>query len=173
MLIGFLLQILLENYSKGIEHGHAHGSHNNQGLIISFVALCIHDLVEGMPLASLISGNGIGFNQQLATGIMLHKVPVAITLATMLLKSGLSKNKAFIFLFVFIACTVLGSGLQMVIGHQFAEQAEVNMFYSLGLTIGILFHVSTTILFESSDNHKLTPKRIAVITIGLALGLMS
>jgi hypothetical protein len=74
---------------------------------------------------------------------------------------------------VFIACTVLGSGLQMVIGHQFAEQAEVNMFYSLGLTIGILFHVSTTILFESSDNHKLTPKRIAVITIGLALGLMS
>jgi zinc and cadmium transporter len=83
LLIGFLLQILLENYSKGIEHGHAHGSHNNQGLIISFVALCIHALVEGMPLASLISGNGIGFNQQLATGIMLHKVPVAITLATM------------------------------------------------------------------------------------------
>lgn len=173
LLIGFLLQILLENYSKGIEHGHAHGSHNNKGLIISFVALCIHALVEGMPLASLVSGNGIGFNQQLAAGIMLHKVPVAITLATMLLKSGLSKNKAFIFLFIFIACTVLGSGLQMAIGHQYAEQAEINMFYSLGLTIGILLHVSTTILFESSDNHKLTPKRIAVITIGLALGLMS
>lgn len=173
LLIGFLLQILLENYSKGIEHGHSHGSQNNRALLISFTALCIHALVEGMPLASLISSQSIGFDQKLGAGIMLHKIPVAITLATVLIKSGLNKNKAFLLLLGFILCTVVGSGLQMTIGHQFAEQAELNMFYSLGLTVGILLHVSTTILFESSDGHKLTSTKVAVISIGLALGLLS
>jgi len=173
LLIGFLLQVFLENYSKGIEHGHAHGTNSNRALLIAYAALCMHALVEGMPLASVLQGSAIEFDQQLAIGIMLHKVPVAITLATMLLKSGISKIKAFYFLIGFIACTLVGSGLQMLIGNQFADQAELNMFYSLGLTVGILLHVSTTILFESSDNHKLTPKRVAVITIGLTLALLS
>lgn len=173
LLIGYLLQILLENYSKGIEHGHSHGSQNKKALTITFAALCIHALVEGMPLASILNGNTIGFDQQLAVGIMLHKIPVAITLSTMLLKSGLKKNQAFLMLLGFIFSTVLGSALQLLIGNQFAENAEINMFYSLGLTIGILLHVSTTILMESSESHRLTSKRLIVISIGLAFGLIS
>jgi len=47
------------------------------------------------------------------------------------------------------------------------------MFMSLGLTIGILLHVSTTILFESSDQHRLSPTRITVIAIGITAGLMA
>ena len=173
LLIGFMIQILLENYSKGIEHGHGHATNDHRALYISFVALCIHALVEGMPLASLISETHIGFDRQLALGIMLHKIPVAFTLATLLVNSGINKNKAFVFVFTFIACTVAGSGLQILIGNQYAEMAEESMFISLGLTIGILLHVSTTILFESNDGHKLNPSKFVVIILGLLLGIFT
>ncbi len=169
LLIGFLIQIFLENFSKGIEHGHAHGSASKAALYISFAALCLHALIEGMPLASALFSSMIQYDQELTIGIMLHKIPVAITLVTLLNKSKVNKRVSTGLLFAFIACTVIGSVLQ----HYFGSDSEVFMFTSLGLTVGILLHVSTTILFESSDHHKLTPKRVAVIAVGVALGLIS
>lgn len=169
LLIGFLVQILLENFSKGIEHGHAHSSTSKLALFISFTALCLHALLEGMPLASALFSSMIQYDEELTIGIMLHKIPVAITLATMLNKNNFTKVQGLFMLFIFIACTLLGSYIQ----HFFGNDSEKLMFMSLGLTVGILLHVSTTILFESSDHHMLTPKRVAVIIIGVVLGLIS
>lgn len=172
LLIGFLVQILLENYSKGIEHGHAHPSANSRGLWVAYIALCIHALIEGMPLASVISTPYSEFNEQLTLGIMLHKIPVAITLATLLVRSGISTATSIVLLLGFIACTLVGSGLQWMIGESAGADATKWMFMSLGLTIGILLHVSTTILFESSDHHRLSPSRVVVIGLGIALALL-
>jgi zinc transporter ZupT len=168
LLIGFMLQILLENYSKGIEHGHAHATSSRTALMISYAALCLHALVEGMPLASALFDSVIQFDRELTVGIMLHKIPVAITLSSLLIRSGIQKHQAMLWLAFFILCTVIGSGLQQWIG----QSSEEMMFISLGLTVGILLHVSTTILFESSDHHKLSPKRIAVIALGIGLGVL-
>jgi zinc and cadmium transporter len=173
LLAGFLIQILLENYSKGIEHGHAHPSQSSQALYISFFALCLHALIEGMPMASILFKSTSAFHHQLTMGIMLHKIPVAITLAMLLTKSGVAKNKSIIMLSVFILCTVAGSLLQYGIGESTGQAASSLMFISLGLTVGILLHVSTTILFESSDHHRLSPTRVFVIAIGIALALIS
>lgn len=173
LLIGFLVQIFLENYSKGIEHGHSHATTSRKALWIAFAALCMHALIEGMPMASVLSAPYSEFNQQLTIGIMLHKIPVAITLATLLVKSGMSRNSSLVLLALFISCTLLGSGLQWVIGDQAGADATELMFMSLGLTIGILLHVSTTILFESSDHHRLSPSRVVVIILGIALALLS
>ena len=169
LLIGFLIQIALENFSKGIEHGHSHPTTSKTALTISFSALCLHALIEGMPLASSLFSSMIEFDRELTVGIMLHKIPVAITLATLLIKSGIKKGNATLWLALFIACTLLGSGIQ----HYFGGDSTDLMFMSLGLTVGILLHVSTTILFESSDHHKLSPSRITVIVVGVALGLLS
>tara|TARA_B110000046_G_C12915538_1_gene364776 strand:- start:618 stop:956 length:339 start_codon:yes stop_codon:yes gene_type:complete len=111
----------------------------------------------------------IEFDHELTVGIMLHKIPVAITLASLLIKSRIKKGNATLWLALFIACTLLGSGIQ----HYFGGDSTDLMFMSLGLTVGILLHVSTTILFESSDHHKLSPSRITVIVFGVALGLLS
>ena len=169
LLIGFLIQIALENFSKGIEHGHSHPTTSKTALIISFSALCLHALIEGMPLASSLFSSMIEFDHELTVGIMLHKIPVAITLASLLIKSRIKKGNATLWLALFIACTLLGSGIQ----HYFGGDSTDLMFMSLGLTVGILLHVSTTILFESSDHHKLSPSRITVIVFGVALGLLS
>ena len=53
ILGGFVLQILLEQFSQGIEHGHIH-AHNHQtsfpwGIMLS---LCLHAFLEGMPLTA-------------------------------------------------------------------------------------------------------------------------
>ncbi|MEZ4722673.1 MAG: ZIP family metal transporter [Flavobacteriales bacterium] len=173
LLAGFLIQILLENYSKGIEHGHAHSTTSRRKLFISYAALCLHALIEGMPLASAIDGIGTAFSSQLALGIMLHKIPVAITLSVLLSNSGVSKNQAMIWLLGFILCTVVGSGVQYSIGESMGERATELMFVSLGLTVGILLHVSTTILYESSDHHKLSPSRVLAILAGVAIALLS
>ncbi|MEX2596058.1 MAG: ZIP family metal transporter [Salibacteraceae bacterium] len=167
LLIGFLVQIFLENYSKGIEHGHAHSSTSKTALIISYTALCLHALIEGMPLASSLFSNIIRYDNELTVGIMLHKIPVAITLSSLLVKSGVRKNAALLWLIGFILCTVIGSFIQ----HYFGSDSSELMFLSLGLTVGILLHVSTTILFESSDHHRLSTKRVLVIAIGVILGV--
>lgn len=169
LLIGFLVQIFLENYSKGVEHGHAHAVQSKTALIITYAALCVHALIEGMPLASALFDSVIGFDQELTLGIMLHKIPVAITLATILVKSNISKAKALLWLAGFIGCTLVGSLFQYYFG---AGSVDL-MFISLGLTVGILLHVSTTILFESSDHHHLSPRKVMVILLGVLLGLIS
>lgn len=172
LLAGFLIQIILENYSKGIEHGHSHASGDSKILFISYLALCIHALIEGMPMASALFSSASAFSDQLTIGIMMHKIPVAITLSILLAKSGKSKTTSIIWLIGFISCTILGSSIQYFIGEKFGESAAELMFMSLGLTVGILLHVSTTILFESSDQHSLSPKRIAVIIAGITIGLL-
>src|SRR5690606_7369619 len=52
ILIGFLLQVFLEKFSEGVEHGHIHKHDHSHafpyGIMIS---LCLHAFVEGMPLA--------------------------------------------------------------------------------------------------------------------------
>lgn len=172
LLGGFLVQIFLENYSRGIEHGHAHNTGSRRLLLISYFALCIHALLEGMPLASVFFSSTTEFHQHLTAGIMLHKVPVAITLAMLLNKSGMRTQNAAVWLTGFIMCTILGSGIQYLIGENAGDAATDLMFMSLGLTVGILLHVSTTILFESSDQHRLSTSRIIVIAVGISAGIL-
>ena len=52
LLIGFILQIILEFFSKGIEHGHGHLS-NKTVPISMLISLAIHAYLEGMPLSGI------------------------------------------------------------------------------------------------------------------------
>src|SRR6201996_8195495 len=98
ILIGFLFQIILEQFSDGVEHGHMHVHHSEEnhmafplGILIS---LCIHAFLEGMPLAE-------GNQNQLVWGIALHHVPAAFALATVLLANQQSKGKTISYIILF------------------------------------------------------------------------
>ena len=82
ILTGFLIQILLEYFSKGIEHGHFHKEKVIP--ITVMISLCIHALFEGIPLG----GNHFHEHTQeaLLTGIVLHKAPVSIVLFSLFLQ---------------------------------------------------------------------------------------
>ena len=174
VLVGFFIQVMLEYLSGGIEHGHAH-THRSAGLPVGLmIGLCLHAFLEGMPLGGGDAGHSHHGHshhgdshshglEPLLLGIVLHKYPVAMVFLAMLLNSGLAKAKAFGLLAVFAAMAPLGtllSGVEMV--GQYNRE-------SLAIVIGIFLHVSTTILFESSEGHRFNAYKMIAIAAGLAL----
>jgi zinc transporter ZupT len=172
VLVGFFIQVMLEYLSGGIEHGHAH-THRSAGLPVGLmIGLCLHAFLEGMPLGGGDAGHSHEHShshgvEPLLMGIVLHKYPVAMVFLAMLLNSGLGKPKAFGLLAVFAAMAPLGtllSGVE-VVGQYNRE--------SLAIVIGIFLHVSTTILFESSEDHRFNAYKMMAIAVGLALAAAS
>ena len=168
VLVGFFIQVMLEYLSGGIEHGHAH-THRSAGLPVGLmIGLCLHAFLEGMPLGGGDAGHSHEHShshgvEPLLLGIVLHKYPVAMVFLAMLLNSGLGKPKAFGLLAVFAAMAPLGtllSGVE-VVGQYNRE--------SLAIVIGIFLHVSTTILFESSEGHRFNAYKVVAIAAGLVL----
>jgi len=175
VLVGFFIQVMLEYLSGGIEHGHEH-THKHSGLPIGLmIGLCLHAFLEGMPLGGGDAGHSHHGHEHshghgaepLLLGIVLHKYPVAMVFLATLLNSGLGKPKAFGLLAIFAAMAPLGtllSGVEVV--GQFQRE-------SLAIVIGIFLHVSTTILFESSEGHRFNAYKIMAIAAGLALSAAS
>ncbi|MGY8989067.1 MAG: ZIP family metal transporter, partial [Flavobacteriales bacterium] len=84
ILGGFLIQIVLEYFSQGIEHGHF-----QQRKIIPFsvlISLGLHSFLEGVPLGGHLHDHA---HNSLLTGIVMHKIPVSIVLMTFFLQSNM------------------------------------------------------------------------------------
>ena len=163
ILGGFLIQILLEYFSQGIEHGHFHKSN-----IIPFsvlISLCLHALLEGVPLGGDLQEHT---HNALLYGIVLHKLPVAIVLMTFFLQSGMRKQRAYIFLLIFALMAPLGVYAGNIFGALSNFHNEI-----MAIVIGIFLHISTTILFESTDGHRFSFTKIITIIIGTLLALFS
>ncbi|MCF4102766.1 ZIP family metal transporter [Gillisia sp. M10.2A] len=159
IMLGLLLQILLEFFSKGVEHGHIHHDENTGKFpLVLLISLCIHSLLEGFPLHN---------TEHLLHGVIIHKIPVAAILSTFLIHSKISKFQVFLFLSIFASMTPLGSWIQ----SNFTQLDQYNYFISAAV-IGIFLHVSTTILFEASKNHTFNASKLAVIIFGILLAYL-
>lgn len=177
ILLGFLIQIVLEFFSEGIEHGHMHIHHNGEGHhfpVSMMISLSLHSFMEGMPLGSIDSGNGGHEHQNgLLYGIILHHVPVAIALVSMLAGSGISKSKILLNLFLFAAMAPLGSITSQQLHQQTVQNLTQLYPYLMAVVIGIFLHISTTILFESSSNHRFHLYKMLAIVSGGVIGLLA
>lgn len=159
IMLGLLLQIMLEFISKGVEHGHMHLDKNtNRFPLLLLISLSIHSLLEGFPLEH---------SDHLLTGVVVHKIPVAAILAAFLWNSNIGRPRAILFLILFAIMTPLGSWLQ-------ANFTEINQYgtYINAVVIGIFLHVSTTILFEASKNHSFNASKLGVIIFGILLAYL-
>ncbi|MEY2923283.1 MAG: hypothetical protein RL108_1909, partial [Bacteroidota bacterium] len=155
-MVGILFQIILEFFSKGAEHGHVHGHDKlTQMPWLLFISLCIHALLEGFP---------VGHHHNLAIGIAIHHLPIAIILTTFFIQAELNKIALFLFMLSFAVMTPLGtliSDTLPVLNDYYTELTAV--------VIGILFHISSTIIFESSEGHKFNIAKISMIVLGIVL----
>lgn len=184
ILLGFLIQLFLEYFSGGIEHGHVHGKHIKGSLPWAlFVALSFHSLFEGMPLGAQILEEGahqlghmaehhhnlIGIDTHgLLIGIILHKIPVAIALMTLLLATNFKKKKAWFILIVFSLMSPIG----IFLGHLGAKLSFFKPEIILAVVVGMFLHISTTIIFESSENHKFNFLKLLSLLAGVGLALV-
>jgi zinc and cadmium transporter len=168
ILIGFLFQVFLEQFSEGVEHGHMHHSHHEEGHVFPYpimISLCLHAFLEGMPLAK-------DQHNELIFGIALHHIPAAFALASILLQNHYKPGSLLIYIGIFALMAPLGFLLSYGISTGTVGGIEMYFNKMMGIVIGIFLHISTTILFETSVDHKFTRKKMVAVLIGIAVALM-
>jgi zinc transporter ZupT len=165
MLAGFFVQLALDFISMGVEHGHAHHLHGHApyGVV---AGLCLHALVEGMGLGNAATYYDPASRRLLLWSIVVHNYPVSIALLGMLLGWGMKRGNGLLLLGLFAGMGPLGMLLSGNIPFLAHHSREL-----MAIVIGIFMHISTTILFESGEVHRIhVPKLIAII-VGTALGV--
>jgi zinc transporter ZupT len=156
IMMGILLQIVLELFSKGAEHGHVHihKTHNRFPWML-FISLCIHSLLEGFPIHQ---------HNDMVYGVLVHKIPIAALLTVFLLESPFTTLQRVSFMVVFSAMTPLGTYISNNI-------SAVNDYVPIvnAIVIGIFLHISTTILFETGEGHKFNLSKLVAIGLGILI----
>ncbi len=159
IMCGILLQIILEFFSKGAEHGHVHIREKDSKFPwLLFISLCIHSFLEGFPIHQ---------HNDMVYGVFIHKIPIAALLTSFLLQSKYMKEQAISFMLVFAAMTPLGTLVSNT------TSIDPNYLTSINaIVIGIFLHISTTILFEASEGHKFNLSKLVAICIGVIIAYL-
>jgi len=166
ILVGFLLQVFLEQFSEGVEHGHIHKHHDGNvfpfGIMIS---LCLHAFLEGMPLAK-------DQHNELIFGISLHHIPAAFALASILMQNHFKKGSIIMYLIIFAVMAPLGFYVSVGLSNGTIGGIDAYFNKIMGIVIGIFLHISTTILFESSADHKINTRKMIAVLLGIGVALI-
>ena len=160
ILSGIVLQIILEFFSKGAEHGHLHhhGKSEDRFPWLLFLSLGIHSFLEGFPISA---------HETIVYGVFIHKIPVAILIASYLLSSSVSKIKVFLFLVAFALLTPFGTLISEIV------VLSNKLFYSINaLVVGMFFHIATIILFEADEGHQFNVSKIAAIVFAVFIAFL-
>jgi zinc transporter ZupT len=182
VLAGFFLQQFLEYFTSGVEHGHIHThehdhehhhhSHTHQTVsaLVLLSALCVHAFLEGSMLAQP-ANLGLGYDvNAVLLGIALHRAPAAFALMTVLASQLHSKTRALPYLIGFSIAAPIG----LLISSYFIESnvmSDTSLIYLYALVSGNFLHISTTIVFESSPEHRFHAKKLAVAVVGALLAV--
>ena len=157
ILAGFLLQQLLDGLSAHIEHGHTEEGYTFTGLIIG---LSLHAFMEGMPL---VSSTG-DVNHGLTIGIVLHNIPVALILVGLMMARGYRFWRVLAMLVLFGFMSPLGSLFNL----HFLPSTEQVQHIVIGLVVGVLLHVSSSILFDHRRSDKALFLTLLIILVAFA-----
>jgi zinc and cadmium transporter len=180
ILVGFFIQIFLEYFSTGIEHGHTHAhSHSCEkhlplGMIIG---LYLHSLLEGLPIyqSGIIETHSqavLSTQQSLVFGITIHNIPIAIAFVTLLLEHKTSKLKTVLLLLGFALMAPLGCLISYVLNSIGVQNYDGFLKLSFAVVIGIFLHISTAIMFETGENHKYNLAKIMSMIAGVFLAAL-
>lgn len=170
VLFGFLLQLILQRLSHGIEHGHIH-EHGLSSKAIApiFTGLFIHAFMEGIPL---------GFNYQstrtspsIFLAVAAHKIPEAITLSALLFATDVKKSQRVLLVFFFAIASPVAGIMAMYFGQKFFFISN-QLIYINAIVAGAFLHISTTILYESGTrHHQLSRQKVITVMLGLGFAL--
>lgn len=169
VLAGFLFQLVLEQFSEGVEHGHMHGKAQSPARFpfSILLSLCLHAFLEGMPITG-------SHQYALLFGIALHHIPAAFALGSLLLNYRVSSRSVILYLIIFSAMSPLGSLFSQLI--QNGNAGDISQYFDrmMAVVIGIFLHISTTILFESSSkDHQYNRRKLIAVFLGVAVSFLN
>lgn len=164
VIVGVLLQMILEALTKGFEHGHFH-HHNESSNILPvalMVGLFIHAFIEGIPLA-----NETNPLSPYLLGILFHNLPISFILGAFLFNR--TGSKASYPSLLIVALFALASPMGMLLGNYFNPNLQPYFLAAVG---GIFLHISSVIIFESNKNHNINWSKIGLVVLGVSLALL-
>ena len=95
ILAGIIIQIVLEQLSKGAEHGHIHTSEKRIPMTL-VTGLYLHAFIEGFPIHK---------HNDLLWAIVIHKLPIAMLLTLAIWQTNFNFSKKVIILIGFAIMT--------------------------------------------------------------------
>lgn len=156
ILAGVLLQLILEFFSKGAEHGHLHMEHPDKKFpLLLFIGLSIHALLEGLPIAE---------DNHLLWGILIHKIPEATMLTLFFTHGKQTLTNTVLCLLIFALMTPLG--VYLAANNVWIIEYQTEIY---AVVVGVFLHLSTTLLFESNKNHNFNISKVLFILLGIIL----
>ena len=167
VLAGYMLQLLLELFSGGVEHGHRHiGSLQPKRIPwVLLIALFLHAFLEGLPVGAMGEDPSA---RKLTLAIAFHSFPITLVLFSMLRSLDLSTSFSSIVILLFGCMPV--SGILLADQMAFLQSAEREL---TALALGVFLHVSTTIIFESAKGHSFNLAKFISILLAFALAFLA
>ena len=173
VLIGFFMQIFLDFITTGVEHGHLHSHDHHHGKfspVMLMLGLCIHAMMDGSILVHPGADGSGEHSAGLLVGIVLHKIPAAIALMSILNISIKNKKLLLSLLLIFSLASPFGLIFSEIMNtyHIVSKEGFIIIF---AIVSGNFLHISTTIYFESSPDHTFHKKKIFISVLGALLAI--
>jgi len=188
MLAGFFIQLLIQRFTHGVEHGHTHvhveghhhhdhAHHHHHDHSHSVRQIPLFSILLGLSLHAFMEGLPLGFHYRveatqssLYLAVAAHKLPEAMLL-TSLVYNFKGRKQALITLILFSLITPAGSILADMLGKKYFLMSKIVMWI-VPVVAGAFIHIATTIFFESGTRqHMLTWQKVLSILLGVSLGL--
>ena len=129
-------------------------------IFVLFVSLCLHAFMEGIPISD-------HEHEELLWAIVVHKIPITVVLGSFLVHAKISMAKCLTILLFFALMSPFGSLVGNNVSFLLDYKTEIT-----AIIIGIFLHISTIIIFESSENHKFNIAKFVAIVIGFGVALV-
>lgn len=181
IVLGFFLQVFIQQWSHGMEHGHSHITvPNTQDHAGHITAATAFSLIIGLSVHAFMEGLPLGFTYQdpsvlpsLSLGILLHKIPEALTLMTMLIAARPSGKGNIRLLVLYALATPFAAFLAYFLNRDFLFMNTI-LLYVIAIVTGAFLHISTTIFFESGTrHHELNRGKVLSMIVGLGLSSLT
>ncbi len=173
ILGGFFLQQIIQVFTHGVEHGHAHVHPGQERVSIMpiFIGLAVHAFSEGLPLGGMYADNSVVPSLYMA--IALHKLPEAMLITSLVFVATNKRRRALGSLIIFSLVTPAAAMLSYYLGMRF-EWVATFINLSIPVIAGAFVHIATTIFFESgTKSHDMNLKKWLAIGAGVGLGLLT
>jgi len=162
ILLGFLLQLLFEALSQGVEHGHRHIESLPSGRIpwMMLFGLSLHAFVESLPIGAAPESENAAV---LTRAIAVHNLPVGLVFFSLLRQLKIKPLSLYLSFAFFVSMAPLG-----IFAASHLPELSHAAPQLTAVTFGVFLHISTVILFESSKGHGFNFAKLAAILLAFA-----
>jgi zinc transporter ZupT len=173
VLIGYFMQMLIEYFSTGVEHGHIHLHEEHRGATKYYImlAMCLHGFLEGSLLMHPSHIHAEEDHNTLLIGLVLHKLPEAFALASVLIGMMNTRMSIFSWQLIFAIASPIG----LYVSNYLSKNGILNsegMGLLFALLAGNFLYISTTIFFEANPQHKFKTSRVLMSIAGAVMAVV-